>query len=72
MKIITDIDDVSRLVDLIWLGLFILFLMSIPFIFYYSTCKRAEVLNQLNNTSYTCSQFFWAEDYITWRLIYQN
>lgn len=27
---------------------------------WYGSCRSSEVYNKLNNTSYTCSDFFWA------------
>lgn len=31
---------------------------------YYESCQKAKVFNRLNNTDFTCWDFFWAEDQI--------
>ena len=36
--------------------------ISIPAI--YSSCRKAEVYNKQNGTTWTCSDFFWASDQI--------
>jgi len=33
-------------------------------LFYYSSCREAEVFNKQNNTEWTCMDFFWAKDQI--------
>lgn len=37
-----------------------------PFIaiVYYSSCQEAKIFNELNQTEYTCQDFFWAKDQI--------
>ncbi len=48
----------------------VVFVIAIVIVFigssfnYYSSCKQAEVYNKINNTTYTCSDFFWASDQI--------
>jgi len=37
-------------------------IISIPT--YYGSCKQADVYNKQNKTSYTCSDFFWADNQI--------
>ena len=31
---------------------------------YYSSCQKAIIFNELNQTEYTCQDFFWAGDQI--------
>jgi len=31
---------------------------------YYGSCREAAIFNQLNGTSWTCSDFMWASDQI--------
>lgn len=39
-------------------------LLSLPFVIYKSSCVSAKLYNSQNNTSYTCSDFFWASEQI--------
>jgi hypothetical protein len=36
---------------------------------YYISCRQAEMFNQLNGTTWTCSDFFWVGDQINSRTI---
>lgn len=47
---------------LIGILIFTSFLMSIPI--WISSCHQAKLFNLKNNTSYTCSDFFWASEQI--------
>lgn len=40
----------------------IIIIISIPE--YFSSCVEANIYNQINNSHYTCGDFFWAEDQI--------
>ena len=46
-----------------FLFLFLIFLLLSP-LFYYDACRNARIFNQLNETEYTCGDFFWAKDQI--------
>jgi len=59
---VTDLSDVQILGVVLALGLValaILFGLGTG-ITYYASCQEAEIYNKLNNTSWTCSDFFWS------------
>lgn len=48
---------------------FVICLVFVTFILpvslgYYSSCVKANIFNMQNSSSFTCSDFFWAEDQI--------
>lgn len=59
----TDIIDIFIILASVVLA--IITLLS-PFIAiaYYSSCQEAKIFNELNQTEYTCQDFFWAKDQI--------
>jgi len=42
--------------------IFVVVVTSIPA--YYASCRESVVFNKLNNTDFTCSDFFWASNQI--------
>ncbi len=42
--------------------IFVVVVASIPA--YYASCRESVVFNKLNNTDFTCSDFFWASNQI--------
>lgn len=42
--------------------IFVVVVTSIPA--YYASCRESAVFNKLNNTDFTCSDFFWASNQI--------
>lgn len=42
----------------------VLIITPVTVIFYYSSCKGADLYNKQNGTQYTCSDFFWAGEQI--------
>jgi len=61
------LDFLREAVAPIFIVLMLLFtLLMIPVIAgsYYSSCKQANVFNGINNTTYSCSDFFWASNQI--------
>ena len=47
--------------------IFVVIVFAVILVFvpnYYSSCREARVYNMQNNTTYTCSDFFWAGEQI--------
>lgn len=57
-----EIMDLMEIVVSIILVILISALVLLPV--YYSSCQKAKVFNKINQTEYTCSDFFWAKDQI--------
>jgi hypothetical protein len=48
-----------------WAVLFVCFVVGlISIVIWVSSCKSSEVYNRMNETSWTCSDFFWAGEQI--------
>lgn len=59
-------EDILDMIEIIiGIAVFMIIVVS-PFIAieYYSSCQEAKIFNELNQTEYTCSEFFWAKDQI--------
>lgn len=50
--------------DKVITGIVISVIVLITFILIFSNHRKAEIYNQINETNYTMSDFFWAEDQI--------
>lgn len=46
------------------LSVMIVFLIFVGLVVWKSACVKAGIYNKINNTTYTCSDFFWAHDQI--------
>lgn len=57
------IDIMVKVLVFAMVGLFASIILM-PFVSYYSSCKQAKVYNKINNTEFTCSDFFWASQQI--------
>lgn len=62
--------NASKVFGVVLLGVFLTILVVVlagaPVfsLAYYSSCRQAEVFNSTNNTTYSCSDFFWASNQI--------
>lgn len=59
----SDIKEFGEMA-LLYIVLVIILLALIAIPSFFISCKQAEIYNKRNNTNYTCSDFFWAEDQI--------
>ncbi len=56
--------DKASMGIIIYLAVIIGAIIFVPFGVYYSSCRKAEVYNKIEETDFTCSDFFWAESQI--------
>lgn len=58
-----DIKDILRVMATVMILPIIGLILLTP-LFYFNSCTKASVYNKINQTEFTCWEFFWAEDQI--------
>ena len=58
-----DIDSL-KMFFIIIIGVILIIFIPLFVLDYFSSCKKVEIYNSLNDTNYSCSDFFWASNQI--------